>query len=86
MEGEQASIIQKYETGQVVPAFDHEGLARLVKQAAEGALALEQMGANGRRLVEERFLLPDILERYANVVEAVGRGEADSLIAWEPTD
>jgi glycosyltransferase involved in cell wall biosynthesis len=85
MEGVQADIIRRHETGRVVPSFDHVGLANLVGAAANGELPLDQMAENGRRLVRERFLLPEILERYVNVVEAVARGTARGLPAWEPT-
>ncbi len=84
MEGQQAEIIRRQNTGRVVAAFDHVGLANLVKDAADDFEKYRQMGANGRRLVEQHFLLPQILDRYAGMIEAVGEGRARELVAWEP--
>lgn len=84
MEGQQAEIIARHDTGQVVPAFDHAGLARLVADAADHREKYRSMGTNGRRLVEEHFLLPRILERYAAMIEAVAAGGAVELAPWEP--
>lgn len=85
MGGEQARIIRAFDTGRVVPAYDHEGLAASIRDAAEGRLPIATLGDNGRRLVRERFALPDILVRYVRVVERVAQDRADELRAWEPT-
>jgi glycosyltransferase involved in cell wall biosynthesis len=84
MEGQQAEIIQKYRTGQVVPTFDHVGLAELVAEAAREFEPFREMGLNGRRLVEQAFLLPRILDRYVAVIEAVGARQTADLTPWEP--
>ena len=84
MEGQQAEIIQKHHTGRVVAAFDHAGLARLVVEAAAGFEPFREMGVNGRRLVEQYFLLPQILERYVGVIEAVAARRTAELTPWEP--
>ncbi|MCB1126422.1 MAG: glycosyltransferase family 4 protein [Verrucomicrobiae bacterium] len=84
MGGQQADVIRRFRTGKVVDAFDHEGLAALVAEAADNYGAFAEMGANGARLVRERLLLPDIIERYVDRIEAVAAGRAGELEAWEP--
>ena len=84
MEGEQAAIIREWQTGCVVPTFDHESLARLIAEAADNFAPFAEMGENGWRLVRERFLLPTILDRYAHMLETVAAGKAAILEAWEP--
>jgi glycosyltransferase involved in cell wall biosynthesis len=84
MDGMQNELINRFQTGKVVGSFDHEGLARLIREAADGYEPFREMGYNGRRLVQERFLLPDILDRYVAVIEAVAAGHHRELEAWEP--
>lgn len=84
MGGQQAKLLQHSGAGRVVPAFDHEGLARLVAEAAEDPQGLARMGEKGRRLVHEHLLLPDIINRYVTVVEAVSAGDIAKIPAWEP--
>jgi glycosyltransferase involved in cell wall biosynthesis len=71
MEGEQADIIKRHGTGQVVSTYDHEGLARAVMEATGNFAPFAEMGENGRRLVHEQFLLPSIIENYAKAIERV---------------
>jgi glycosyltransferase involved in cell wall biosynthesis len=85
MEGEQARILAAIGAGACVPPHDSEGLADLLRRAASGSMDLAEMGRNGARFVRERLLLPDILERYAAVVEAAAAGRLTELPAWEPT-
>jgi glycosyltransferase involved in cell wall biosynthesis len=84
MDGMQSDLIRRYHTGEAVSSFDDEGLARLVAKAADHYEPFRQMGSNGRRLVEERLLLSDILNRYVTVLEAIAVGTADRVPAWEP--
>lgn len=84
MGGHQAEIITAREVGKVVPSFDHEGLARLVGEAADHPERFAEMGRRGRRLVEERLLLPEILQRYCGVVEGVAEGATGSIPPWAP--
>lgn len=84
MGGQQAELLQRTGAGRVVPAFDHEGLARLVAEAADDPKSLTVMGERGRRFVEQHLLLPDILNRYVQVLEAVASGRAEGIPAWEP--
>jgi glycosyltransferase involved in cell wall biosynthesis len=84
MDGMQSELIRQFQTGRAVGSFDHEGLAGLVTEAAADYEPLRAMGANGRRLVQERFLMSDILNRYAIVIEAVAERRADKIPAWDP--
>jgi glycosyltransferase involved in cell wall biosynthesis len=84
MGGQQAELLSRSGAGRVVPAFDHEGLARLVTEAADDRQGLARLGENGRSLVERQLLLPDILRRYVALIEAVAGGSATSIPAWEP--
>jgi glycosyltransferase involved in cell wall biosynthesis len=83
MGGQQAELLVRSGAGRVVPAFDHEGLARLVRETADDPTAAAAMGEAGRRAVSRCLLLPDILQRYVTRVEAVA--ERRSLPAWEPS-
>lgn len=84
MGGHQAEIIQRRGVGRVVASFDHEGLARLVAEAADDPEPYREMGRAGRRLVEESLMLPDVLERYCTVIEQVAVGRGHEVPAWEP--
>jgi glycosyltransferase involved in cell wall biosynthesis len=84
MAGQQADIISDQKLGRVVGPGDDQGLAQLIRQAFENRRGLEEMGRRGKQFVEERLLLPDILDRYAQVVEAAARGDISSLPAWIP--
>ena len=84
MEGEQARLLSECGAGQVTGSFDDEGLARLVLEARNAPGSRRTMGENGRRVVRERYLLPEILRRYAETVEACAVGRAGELEAWEP--
>lgn len=84
MDGMQSDLIREFQTGKAVGSFDHLGLARLVAEAADNYEPFREMGRRGRRLVEERLLLSDILNRYARVIEAVAGRKADQVPAWEP--
>lgn len=85
MGGQQAELLKRTGAGKVVPAFDHEGLARLVAEAADDPAALLVLGENGRRAVARSLLLPEILKRYVHVIEGVASGESGSIPAWEPS-
>jgi glycosyltransferase involved in cell wall biosynthesis len=84
MDGMQGEFIRRYHAGRVVESFDHEGLARLVEAAARAPAELAALGANGKRLVSERLLLKDILDRYVAVIGAVAEGRSSEIPAWEP--
>jgi glycosyltransferase involved in cell wall biosynthesis len=84
MGGQQAELLRRSGAGRVVPAFDHEGLARLVADAAEDPQSLVLLGEKGRRLVHEQLMLADIIRRYVTVVEAVAAGDVEKIPAWEP--
>lgn len=84
MGGQQADLLRHSGAGRVVPSFDAEGLARLVVEVAEQPELARDMGQAGRNFVNQYLLLPDILQRYAEIVEAVAVGKAASIAAWEP--
>lgn len=84
MDGMQSELIRKFQTGKAVGSLDHDGLARLIVEAASDYEPFRVMGMNGRRLVEQRFLMSDILERYANLIEAVAERRADRIPPWDP--
>ncbi|MHC1765386.1 MAG: glycosyltransferase family 4 protein [Verrucomicrobiia bacterium] len=83
MDGMQSDLIQRHQVGLTVPSFDHEGLARLVIAAASDFGPFADMGRNGYQLVRRRFLLPEILEHYASMIEAVADDDGDSIAPWE---
>jgi glycosyltransferase involved in cell wall biosynthesis len=84
MEGPQARMIMDSKAGRVVETFDHEELARLILELSQDAPARRQMGEDGRRTVMDRLLLPEILKRYADTVEASAQGLASEHPVWEP--
>jgi glycosyltransferase involved in cell wall biosynthesis len=85
MGGQQAELLLRTGAGRVVPAFDYKGLARLVVEASEDSKGRALMNENGRRLVQEQLLLPDIIRRYVTVVEAVAAGDIAKIPVWEPS-
>lgn len=83
MGGLQAQLINRYETGRVVPAFDDRGLAALVEEAFQNPDKYRLYGINGKQFVEKHLMLPDILTRYCQRIEEVARRQYDEP-AWEP--
>ena len=84
MDGMQGRLIVTHNAGRVVGSFDHEGLAKLVVEAASAPEQIRRMGANGRRLAAERLRLSDILDRYTKLIEAVAAGRGGQVPVWEP--
>ena len=84
MEGVQADLIRQTGAGQVVPTFDHDALARAIAEAADHPDRCRDMGEAGHRFIRARLAQRDILERYAHVIEAVARKEADRVPTWDP--
>jgi glycosyltransferase involved in cell wall biosynthesis len=84
MEGVQAEIIHRVGAGTVVPGFDHEGLARLIEEAANQPALCRERGLAGRRFVQSHLSQPAILERYADVLEALARGDSHQVPVWDP--
>jgi glycosyltransferase involved in cell wall biosynthesis len=74
MDGMQGRMIATHKAGRVVGSFDHQGLAKLVEDAAADPEQVRQMGANGKRLATEQLALPDILSRYTRVLESAALG------------
>lgn len=84
MEGVQADLIRNAGAGVVVPTFDAEGLAKAIADAADHPERCREMGEAGYRFISTRLVQRDILNRYADVLEAVARGEAASVPTWDP--
>lgn len=84
MEGVQADLIRRCGAGQVVPAFDHEGLARAIADAAEHPDQCRDMGEAGQRFVAAQLAQRKILDRYAETLETMARGEIGDLPTWDP--
>ena len=84
MEGVQADLIRRCGAGQVVAAFDHEGLARAIADAADHPEKCREMGAAGQRFVAEQLEQRNILDRYAETLEVLARGEIGALPTWDP--
>ena len=84
LEGMQADLIRRCGAGQVVPAFDHEGLAQAIAAAADHPERCREMGEAGYRFIRTKLVQREILDRYASALEAMGRGEIDRVPAWDP--
>lgn len=83
MEGIQADLIRRSGAGEVVPAFDHEGLARAIADTADHPEKRREMGAAGQRFISKQLAQRAILDRYAETLEVLARGEID---AWPTRD
>lgn len=84
MEGVQADLIRKAGAGVVVPTFDSEALARAIADAADHPERSREMGAAGYRFIREKLDQGLILNRYADVLEALAQGQGSTLPAWDP--
>ena len=84
MEGVQADLIRRTGAGQVVPTFDSEALAKAIADAADHPERYREMGEAGHRFLATHLMQSDVLNRYANLLEAVAKGEADRVPAWDP--
>ena len=84
MGGEQARIIEQFGAGKVTAAFNSQGLACLIRDAADNPEKYRAMGQKGRQLVLSDLLLPEILKRYLGTVETIARNRHQKIRAWEP--
>jgi len=84
MGGVQADLITRFGAGKVVPAFDHDGLAKAVVDAADHPERCREMGEAGYRFISKNIVQREILERYAEVLEAMAKGESDRVPTWDP--
>ncbi|NMW18719.1 MAG: glycosyltransferase family 4 protein [Chlorobiaceae bacterium] len=84
MGGVQAELITRFGAGMVVPAFDHEGLAKAVVDTAADPERCREMGEAGYRFISKNLVQREILERYADVLEALAKGEVDRMPTWDP--
>ena len=84
MDGMQPDVIAAAGAGRCVGSFDHTGLARLIREAADCPGELGPMGESGAKFVRERLAQPVILSRYVDMLEAVAAGRSGAIQAWDP--
>ena len=84
MEGVQAEIITKNSLGRVVPAFDYEGLGRLISDAADNSAEWRKMAESGHLFVSNRLDQSKILDRYVDTLESLARGDSGKMASWDP--
>jgi trehalose synthase len=65
------------ETGFLVDPKDHRGIAERMRELLDDPEKARVMGENGRRRVRERFLLPELVRRYANLLRYYSREDRD---------
>ena len=64
-------LVEKNEAGTFVPPGDPAALAQAVRSLADQPELARQMGANGRRLVEQQFDRARLAEKLAEIIEAM---------------
>jgi glycosyltransferase involved in cell wall biosynthesis len=84
LEGVQVGLLRDSGAGLVVPTFDTEALAQGLLELAGDAEKCRHMGANGRQYISTRLAQRDVLNRYADTLEAVGARYADAQPPWDP--
>lgn len=83
--GIQAQLIEREQAGRVVvPGLDDEGLARLIRDAADDPAACRAMGAAGQAFIRANLAQEVILDRYAAVLEGLARGDGERIPVWDP--
>ncbi len=84
LEGVQAGLLRESGAGLVVPTFDSEAVAKALAELAGDSGTCRKMGEAGRQYISTRLAQPDVLNRYADTLEAVGRGQGSTLSPWDP--
>ena len=84
MDGVQADLIRRAGAGVVAPAFDHAALAAAIADAADHPSRCREMGEAGHRFISSQLVQRTILDRYAETLEAMGRGEIAARPTWDP--
>lgn len=84
MDGLQPTLIERVGAGRTVGSFDDRGLARLIREAAERPGDLPALGAAGHAFIRSQLSQEEILGRYADLLEALARGEASRVPVWDP--
>ncbi len=84
LDGVQVGLLRDSGAGLVVPTFDAEALAKGLLELAQDPEKGRRMGAAGRQYISTRLAQPDILNHYANVLEAVAQGRADEMPTCDP--
>ena len=67
-DSETARLVTEVGCGGVIPPARPDLLARTIREAAEGAFALDEMGRRGRAYVEEEADRVVAMERYRALV------------------
>jgi glycosyltransferase involved in cell wall biosynthesis len=62
-------IIEKGKTGLLVPAKDSAALSKALCSVLDNIDIAKQMGQNGRRVVEEKFTLQKMLDRFEKIFQ-----------------
>ena len=70
--------------GVVAPTFDPAALAAAIAEAADHPARCREMGEAGHRFISSRLVQRTILDRYAETLEAMGRGEIAARPTWDP--
>jgi glycosyltransferase involved in cell wall biosynthesis len=83
MGGVQAQLIAREGAGRVVPGLDDAGLAGLIRAAADDPAACQAMGAAGHAFIRQHLAQEVILDRYAQVLEALATGGPLPPV-WDP--
>lgn len=65
-----ANLISEHECGVVVPPGDPEAFANALELMADNSEQVRQMGANARRLAEERFSREGLAQEFVSVLES----------------
>ncbi len=84
MDGVQADLIRRCGAGVVAPTFDPAALAAAIAEAADHPARCREMGEAGHRFISSRLVQRTILDRYAETLEAMGRGEIAARPTWDP--
>lgn len=82
--GVQADLIEREKIGRCVPSLDGDGLAATIRDAADHPDQFNSMGEAGYQFVYKHLAQAVILNQYADTIEAVQRGESETLEAWDP--
>jgi len=67
LDGDGPELIQKAKCGLCVEAGDYEGLARNIRLLYENPALRAEMGANGRKYIEENLSAKSAAEKYESL-------------------
>ena len=75
-DSETARYLLKAEAGLLAPPEDPAALADAVRRLYRDEGLRERLGGNGRRLAEATFARQQVLDRYAELIESLGKNHA----------